>query len=124
MKIKPNCQKCYYGGGFKPNRYLASCDAPFPKEPTVIEYDELYKRERKFVRRRNWDDECDCKNFMPLLSEYDGDIELEASVTFNTSFDCPFCGEVIDVYDIGIEETVFVTCDECGREIAVKGKCI
>lgn len=122
MGIKPNCQKCYYGGGYKPNEYLASCDAPYPKEPSVIKFDELFKRERVFVRRRKWDEECECGNFIPKLSEYDGDIELEAVCSFDTSFDCPFCGESIDVYGIGFEETRLVTCDECGHLIAVQGK--
>ena len=124
MKIVPNCKKCYYGGTFIPNEYLASCKAPFPKEPTVEKYDELFKRERNFVRRRNWDDECECGNFVPQLSETDGDFELEAVYIFRTSFDCPFCDEIIYVDDIGIEETRLVKCDECGKEIAVKGKCI
>ena len=122
MNIKPNCQKCYYGGGYKPNECLASCSAPYPKEPTVIKFDELFKRERQFVRRRKWDEECDCGNFIPSLSEIDGDFELEAVYTFNTSFNCPFCDEIIDVYDIGIEETQLITCDECARQIAVQGK--
>lgn len=122
--IKPNCKKCYYGGSFKPNRSLASCSAPYPKEASIIEYDEPFQRERTFVKRRNWDDECGCGNFIPKLSETDGDFELEPVCTFNTSFDCPFCGNNIDVYGIGIEETMLVGCDECGREIAVKGKSI
>lgn len=122
MAIKPNCQKCYYGGSFKPNESLASCIAPYPKEPTITKYDELFKRERRFVKRRNWDDECECGNFIPYLSEADGDFELEAVCTFNTSFDCPFCGETIDVYGLEVEETELVTCDECGKQIAVHGK--
>jgi hypothetical protein len=124
MAIKPNCQKCYYGGGYKPNEHLACCNAPYPKEPTVIKFDELYKRERQFVKRKKWDDECDCGNFIPSLSEADGDFELEAVCTFNASFDCPFCGERIDVFDLGIEETELVKCDWCGKQIAVHGKSI
>lgn len=124
MKIKPNCQNCYYGGSYRPNESLASCEAPYPKEPTVIKFDELFKKERQYVKRKKWDDECDCKNFIPHLSESNGDYELEAVCTFNTSFDCPFCGENIDVYDIGIEETQIIKCDECGKEIAVDGKAI
>lgn len=124
MRIKPNCQKCYYGGSYKPNEYLASCNAPYPKEPTVIKFDELFKRERMFVKRRKWDEECECGNFIPKLSETDGDFELEAVCTFDTSFDCPFCGEIIDVYGLGVEETEIVTCSECGKQIAVHGKSI
>lgn len=124
MKIKPNCQKCYYGGSFKPNEHLASCNAPYPKEPSITKYDELFRRERVFVKRINWDDERECGNFIPRLSESDGDFELEAVCTFNASFDCPFCGETIDVYGLGVEETEIVTCDECGKKIAVQGKSI
>lgn len=122
--MKPNCQKCYYGGSFKPKEFLASCNAPYPKEPTVIKFDELYQRERQFVKRKNWDDECECKNFIPSLSEFDGDFELEAVYTFNAHFDCPFCGEIVDVYDVGIEEIQLVNCEECGKQIAVHGKSI
>ena len=122
--MKANCQKCLYGGLWNLSQGLASCSAPMPQEPTVTKYDELFKKERRFVRRRNWDDECECKNFIPHLSEIDGDFELEAVTTFNASFDCPFCGENVDAYGLGIEETAIVTCNECGREIAVKGKCI
>ena len=124
MPIIPNCRKCYYGGGFKPNKHLASCNAPYPKEPTITIFDELYNRERQFVKRNNWDDECNCKNFIPQLSEIDGDFELEVVYTFKTTFDCPFCGEIIDVYDIGIEETQIISCNECAKKIAVQGKSI
>ena len=77
MNIKPNCKKCYYGGLWKPSESLASCSAPIPKEPTVTKFDEWLNRERRFVKRRNWDDECECRNFIPSLSEIDGDYELE-----------------------------------------------
>lgn len=122
--MKPNCKKCFYGGTFKPNRSLASCSAPYPKEPSIIEYDELFQRERTFVKRRNWDDECECNNFIPKLSETDGDFELEPVCTFSTDFECPFCGEFVYVDNLGIEETKLVTCGECGKQIAVKGKSI
>lgn len=122
MKIKPNCQKCYYGGSYKINEKLASCKATYPEEETVIKFDELYGRERQFVKRENWDDECECSNFIPRLSEIDGDFELETVYSFKASFDCPFCGNNIDVYDIGIEETIVIECDGCGKEIAVCGK--
>lgn len=124
MKILPNCKKCYYGGTFISSENLASCKAPNPTEPTVRKFDELFRRERHFVIRRNWDDECKCDNFTPRLSEIEGDFTLEPSITFETSFNCPFCGERIDVYDIGIEETKLVTCDECDKQIAVIGKAI
>lgn len=122
MAIKPNCQECYYGGSFKPNESLASCSTPYPKEPTITKYDELFKRNRQFVKRRNWDDECECGNFIPILSESNGDFELETVCTFSASFDCPFCGENIDVYGLEVEETRFIKCYECAKEIAVKGK--
>mgnify|MGYP003290184638 CR=1 FL=1 len=120
--MKPNCRRCYYGGLFVHNRQLASCDCKNVTEPTFIVYDELFKIERQYVHRKNWEDECDCEHFIPHLSEAEGDYELEATCTFNTSFDCPFCGETVYVWDIGIEETAFVTCDECGKQIAVQGK--
>ncbi len=122
MAIKQNCEKCYYGGSFRPSEHLASCAAPFPKEATVTRFDELFKKERQFVRRKNWDDECDCGNFVPSLSEADGDYELEMLCTFMTDFDCPFCGETIYVDNLGIEETKLITCSECARQIAVHGK--
>lgn len=58
------------------------------------------------------------------FKQSEGDYELEAVCAFNTEFDCPFCGETVYVYDIGIEETEIVTCDECGKQIAVEGKAI
>ena len=122
--MKANCKRCYYGGSFRLSEGLASCSAPMPKEPYITKYDELFKKERRFVVRSNWDDKCECENFVPLLSEMNDDFELEAVTTFNASFDCPFCGEKIDVYGLGIEETEIVTCGECGREIAVRGKCV
>lgn len=122
MTIKPNCQDCYYGGSFKPNECLASCSATYPNEQTITKYDELFKRNRQFVKRKNWDDECECDNFIPSLSEANGDFELETVCSFNANFDCPFCGENLDVYGLEVEETRFITCDECGKKIAVKGK--
>lgn len=124
MKIKPNCKKCYYGGSYIPNEQLASCKCTDVTEPTVIKFDDLFKKERQYVKRKNWDDESYCEYFIPHLSESDDDFELEAVCTFTTSFDCPFCGENIDVYDIGIEETRLVNCEECGKRLAVKGKSI
>lgn len=123
MKIKQCCQKCYYGGTFIPNESLASCNS-VPKEPTITKYDELFRRQRQFVKRRNWDDECECGNFIPNLSEIDGDFELEAICTFDAHFYCPFCNEPIDVYDLAVEEIRLITCDECAKEIAVHGKAI
>lgn len=122
MKIKPNCAKCYYGGAYKPNEQLASCKCENVSEPTIIKFDELFQRERQFVKRKDFYEECDCEHFIPHLSEADDDFELEAICTFTTSFDCPFCGDNVDVYDIGIEETQIITCDGCGKKIAVQGK--
>ena len=124
MKIKANCQKCYYGGLFDHNRQLASCDCENVTESTVIAFDPLFKKERQYVSRKKWSEKCDCEHFIPHLSESEGDYELESYCTFNTVFDCPFCGNTIYVYDIGIEETEIVTCDECEKQIAVQGKCI
>lgn len=124
MKIKANCKKCYYGGLFEPDRQLASCECENITEPTIIDFDPLFKKERQYVSRKKWKEECDCEHFIPHLSESEGDYELEACCTFNTVFDCPFCGNTIYVYDIGIEETEIVTCDECEKQIAVQGKCI
>jgi predicted RNA-binding Zn-ribbon protein involved in translation (DUF1610 family) len=91
-------------------------------EPTVIGFDPLFKKERQYVSRKKWEDECDCEQFIPHLSESEGDYELEAVYAFNTEFDCPFCGSTVYVWDIGIEETAIITCDECGKQIAVEGK--
>lgn len=121
-KIKPNCYNCYYGGSYAPNSHLASCNCENVTEPTVIELDPLFDRERQYVKRKNWEDECDCEHFMPHLSEANGDFELETVCYFNANFDCPFCGENLDVYGLEVEETRFITCDECGKKIAVKGK--
>ena len=120
MRIKPNCQRCFYGGVYTPNKRLASCECD--KVTTINEYDPLFKKERQWVSREKWEEECDCKHFVPQLSEANGDYELEAVCTFNTSFECPFCGNTVYVWDIGFEETAFVTCDECERQIAVTGK--
>lgn len=124
MAIKPNCRRCYYGGLFDHNRQLASCDAERVTEPVTIAFDPLFQRDRKYVSRKEWEEECDCEQFIPHLSESEGDYELEPVCAYNTEFDCPFCGETVYVYDIGIEETEIVTCDECGRQISVEGKAI
>jgi DNA-directed RNA polymerase subunit RPC12/RpoP len=87
-----------------------------------MEFDTLFNKERQYVLRDNWEDECECENFIPKLSESNGDYELEAIYTFCTSFECPFCGSTVYVMDLGIEETAIITCDECGKHIAVKGK--
>lgn len=120
MRIKPNCQRCFYGGTYNPTKQLASCECE--KVTTIIEYDPLFRKEREWVSRKKWEEECDCEHFIPLLSEADGDYELEAACTFSTSFECPFCGNTIYVWDIGFEEKTFIICDECGRKIAVTGK--
>lgn len=120
--MKPNCEKCYHGGIFVKNKGLASCNSARITEPTVIEYDNFFKKDRQYVKRMNWDDECKCERFIPLLSESDKDFELVEVLTYETSFGCPFCGEDIDVYDIGIDETKLITCYNCERKIAVSGK--
>ena len=122
MKIKANCRRCFYGGVYDHDRQLASCECENLTEKAIIEFDPLFKKRRKYVSRKKWGDECDCEHFIPHLSEYEGDYELEAVYTFNTSFDCPFCGNTVYVFDIGIEETELITCDECGKQIAVEGK--
>ena len=122
MEIKPNCRRCYYAGIYDPKAHLASCDCKMVTEQTVVQFDPLFRKERQYVSREKWEDECDCENFIPHLSEAEGDYELEATCTFNTSFDCPFCGNTVYVWDIGIEETAIITCDECERQIAVEGK--
>lgn len=124
MEIKPNCRRCFYGGAYSHGEQLASCACENVTEQTVIKYDQLFKKERKYVPRKNWEDECDCEHFIPHLSEAEGDYELEPICTFNTSFDCPFCGNTVYVWGIGIEETAFITCDECEKQIAVDGKSI
>lgn len=124
MEIKPNCRRCYYGGLFDHNRQLASCDCKTVTEPTIIAFDTLFMKERQYVSRKKWEDECDCDHFIPHLSETVGDYELEPVCSYNTEFDCPFCGETVYVYDIGVEVTEIVTCDECGKQISVEGKCI
>ena len=122
MQMKANCQRCYHTGVFIPQRGLASCNSARITEPTIIEFDGLINKERQYVKRNNWDDECACEHFIPYLSESREDFELEEVCTYETSFDCPFCGESIDVYDIGIDETKLIMCHNCEREIAVKGK--
>ena len=122
MKRKPNCQKCYHGGSFIPKEGLASCNSARITEPTVIKLDPLFGKERQYVKRNNWNDECDCDHFIPYLSESDGDFELNEVCSFETYFDCPFCGDEIDVFDIDIDETKLIMCGCCGKKIAVKGK--
>ena len=122
MEIKPNCRRCFYGGSFSQKAQLASCKCANVTEPTIIKHDPLFGKDMQYVSRKNWSDECDCEHFIPHLSEAEGDYELEAVCTFNTSFDCPFCGNAVYVWNIGIEETAFITCDECGKQIAVDGK--
>ena len=122
MKIKPNCQRCYYGGVYSPSEKLASCDCENMAKQTIVKYDPLFKKERQWVQREEWEEECDCEHFIPHLSEANGDYELEPVCTFNTSFDCPFCGNTVYVWEIGLEETVLITCDECEKQIAVQGK--
>ena len=122
MNIKPNCRRCLYSGSYSRNEQLASCNCENVTEQTIIKQDPLFNKAQKYVLRKNWSDECDCEHFIPHLSESEGDYELEAICTFSTSFDCPFCGNEIYIYDIGIEETKIVTCDECEKEIAVQGK--
>ena len=122
MKIKASCKGCYYSGHYIPNKHLAYCRCEDVTEPIVIQLDPLLGREERYVKRENWEDECNCEHFVPHLSEYNDDYELECVCTYETSFACPFCGETVDVWDLGIEETKIVTCDECGKQIAVDGK--
>lgn len=124
LKIKPNCQRCFYGGVYRPNEQLASCGCENVTEQTVVDFDPLFKKERQWVSRKNWADECDCERFIPHLSEVEGDYELEPICLYNAVFDCPFCGNMVYVLDIGIEKTEIVTCNECNKQIAVQGKAI
>ena len=121
MKIKPNCFKCYYGGLFSEKEHLASCRCEEVTEPTYV-YHDFMESEIQCVARQNWEDECNCEHFMPNLKESEDDYELEMRYSFSTSFDCPFCGNTIDVWDIDVEEIKLVTCEECGRKMAVHGK--
>lgn len=66
-------------------------------------------------------EECECNQFVPLLSERDNDFELEQEVIFNTEFDCPFCGEKIDVCDVSVANVQLIPCDNCNKLIAVDG---
>ena len=120
--MKANCQRCYYGGVYSPSEQLASCDCENMAKQTIVKYDPLFKKERQWVSRKEWGEECDCQHFVPHLSEAEGDYELEPICAFNTSFDCPFCGNTVYVWEIGLEETVLITCDECEKQIAVQGK--
>lgn len=120
--MKANCRRCYYGGMYDHNRKLASCKCENVTEKAIIDFDPLFKKTRKYVPRKKWEEECDCEHFIPHLSEYEGDYELEAVCLFNTSFECPFCGNTVYVWGIGIEETEIITCDECEKQIAVEGK--
>ena len=80
--IKPNCQKCYYTACFISKRGLASCECERITEPVIIELDKLMNKERRYVKRNKWDDECDCDCFIPDLSEAEQDFELEEVCTF------------------------------------------
>ena len=122
MKIKPNCRRCFHSGSYHHGKQLASCKCENVTEPITIELDPILKKYRQYVSRKKWEEECDCEHFIPLLSEAEGDYELEAVCSFNTSFECPFCGNTIYVWEIGIEETALMVCDECERTIAVEGK--
>lgn len=123
-KIKANCERCYYGGAFIPSEGLASCNCARITEPTEIRYDSLFKKERQYVERKKWDSPCDCEHFTPRLSEGRGDFELNIDISYETQFDCPFCGEELYVFGIGVDETKLVTCDQCRKRIAVEGKAI
>lgn len=119
--MKANCRNCYYSGGYIHNEHLAACNCSNITEPTVTQFDDMFKKERRYVHRDNWDDECECECFIPQLSESNGDYRLEENVTYSAYFDCPFCGGGIDVDDIGVEENVIIECEECGRKMAVQG---
>ena len=120
--LKPNCQKCFYGGMFRPYEGLASCSCEQVVKDVVYYHDDLFKVRRKGVKRTSWDEECSCEMFTPDLSETEGDFTLEPVCYFTTSFDCPCCGEEIYVDDIGIEEVKHVQCDSCGMLMVVRGK--
>ena len=109
MKMKPNCRRCYYGGVYDHEAHLASCDCKMVAEKTVSQFDPLFRKERKYVSRNEWEEKCDCENFIPHLSEADGDYELEAVCTFSTSFDCPFCGCQVIAHE---RKRVFIAFDE------------
>lgn len=119
--MKAKCSDCYYSRCYYPRQHLVYCDCTDITEPTVTHFDRMFKKERQYVHRDNWDDECECECFIPQLSEDNGDYVLEETTIFSTAFDCPFCGGGIDVDDIGIEENIIVECPECERKIAVNG---
>lgn len=121
--MKAKCSDCYYSGCYYHREHLVSCDCADITEPTVTHFDKMFKKERQCVHRDNWNDECECECFVPQLSEENGDYELEKTVIFSANFDCPFCGNDIDV-DVEIEENIIVECPECERKIAVSGPSI
>lgn len=121
MKIKPNCEKCYYSGAFYNSEQLARCDCERGTEPTVYFYDKIFREIQQCVKRSRWDEECDCEQFVPILREDDGDFELEEEIIYNTDFDCPFCGERIYCDDISKCDTKLIRCDNCDKMIAVDG---
>lgn len=108
-QVKPNCQKCYYGGllikskgKVAPNSGLYSC-------------------------RRHWNDGCKCEHFIPCLSEKNGDIKIQEMNTYialqkvsiyKTKFKCPFCGNTIHATMKDIPSKI-IRCKYCSKQIKV-----
>lgn len=119
--MKANCFNCMYGGSYNPIKKIASCECENIVEKTIVEYDKVLKKNRIFVQRKDIDQETDCPNFIPDLSENSGSYILEEDCSFIAHFDCPFCGEEIEEYGLGVEETRVIECD-CGHKLYIHGK--
>ena len=87
--------------------YFEQKDAPTTTELiSLMSIRDIHKEVSKFTfsirfnkLQKKWEDECDCEHFIPHFSEGEGDYELEAVSTFNTSFECPFCGNTVHLQD-------------------------
>lgn len=122
--LKPNCQKCFYSDSFNPKECLASCSCENVAEEKVTSCDNLFKVNKQYVKRNTWDEECDCSQFIPLLTEYDNDFELQTVHYFETEFNCPTCDSYIYVEKLELEEVRHIVCDNCGMTMVVQSKSI
>ena len=89
-----------------------------------------FNDECEYVDNYNFCDDCRGSIYCTIRSvsckagydiECDNGFELEEEVIFNTEFDCPFCGEKIDVCDVSVANVQLITCDNCNKLIAVDG---